>query len=99
MYALPDQEIDFRSLSSLLGVDDQNLQNLISELILEAEEMVGDKQRMHQDCIKRIQDRHYKLLVDQLSSELREAEANNDTARVQELLMQKNHLKNQLLGK
>lgn len=91
LYKHYDQNQDLNSVN-LFKEDKPALSDFLSELIFEAEEFSGDKEKIFEDCMHRI-NRHRKLVLsEKLNSEIKEAEANKDLEKVYALLKQKNQL-------
>ncbi|MFT5387663.1 MAG: DNA primase, partial [Candidatus Omnitrophota bacterium] len=92
IYELGDHDIDVDSLNSLINLEDQKVQDLVSELMLDADHITGDKIKMHDDCIQRIKKNRSLVVTEKLNAEIRRAEADNDLVKLNELLNKKNQL-------
>ena len=92
VYELSDSNGDSLRSNILAVFDDVTDQSFISELVLESENIVGDKEKMYKDCVNRIEYRQKEVKKFKLSVEIREAEKNNNLSRLNELLVQKNQL-------
>ncbi len=91
IYELFDQNLDLNN-ANLFDAADPSITDLISELIFEAEDFVGDKDKIYADCLGRIKRQQKNILSESLNLAIKEAEANKDMEKVYELLRQKNQL-------
>ncbi len=76
--------------SLLNSFEDAGIQQMLSGIVTE-EEIVGDREKLYQDCVSRIKHDQLKMRRQLLIQQIREAESGGDFTRVNELTQQFNH--------
>ncbi|MBF0385977.1 MAG: DNA primase [Candidatus Omnitrophica bacterium] len=77
------KKVELRNL--LKDFSDQNTQNLISMLLADENKLIGDKEKLYKDYIARIKQDRLKLKRKALLLEIRDAETNNDSEKINTL--------------
>ena len=92
IWSLAERSNDWSINDLLMCLNDESAQSLITRLISVEEGKLGDAALVFQDCIGRIKKEKQKMARSQLMEAIRQAEALNDTEKLDQLKEQFNQL-------
>ena len=73
------------SISLMNSFDDQGIHELIAQISADQETLIGDRQKIHRDCLNKLQKSRLKDYRQQLIAEMETAKAAGDQERLDQL--------------
>lgn len=95
VFELFDQGEKINEANLINSLDDQNLQRLVSELMVKEDAPYNDKEKMHDDFMARLKSDRMKDIRKQIMREMREAESSGNQEKMNDLKMKFNQLMKQ----
>ena len=92
IWALAEESSEWSTNDLLMRLNDESAQSLVTRLISVEEGKLGDPARVFQDCIGKIQKEKQKKTRGQLMEAIRQAEAEEDAEKLDQLKEQFNQL-------